>query len=136
MYEKILVPMALDHGVANETVMVAKALLAEGGTITAMHVHEAPNSSATAFIDEDVIREAVERARGKLEARASELGDLPHVMMTGHAARTIVDYANREGVDCIVLGSHKPAFSDYLLGSTAARVARYARCSVHIVRTG
>jgi nucleotide-binding universal stress UspA family protein len=136
MYNKILVPMALDHGVADQTVEVAKALLASGGTITAMHVHEAPNSSATAFIDEEVIRAAVERARSRLEARATELGGLPHVMMTGHAARTITDYANQEGFDCIVLGSHKPEFSDYLLGSTAARVARYARCSVHIVRTG
>jgi nucleotide-binding universal stress UspA family protein len=136
MYNRILVPMALDHGVADRTVKVARALLAPGGTITALHVHEAPHSSATAFIDEDVIRAAVERARGRLEARADELGDLPHVMLTGHAARTIVDYANREGVDCIVLGSHKPEFTDFLLGSTAARVARYARCSVHIVRTG
>jgi len=136
MYRKILVPMALDHGVAGETVKIAKALSAPGGTITALHVHEAPNSSATAFIDEDVIRNAVERARGKLEARALELGGLPHVLLTGHAARTIAEYAAREGVDCIVMGSHKPGLSDYLLGSTAARVARHATCSVHIVRTG
>jgi nucleotide-binding universal stress UspA family protein len=135
MYRKILVPMALDHGVAAETVKVAQALLEEGGQIRALHVHEAPNSSATAFIDEDVIHQAVERARGRLEARAMELGDLPHTLLTGHAARSIVDYAKREGVDCIVLGSHKPGLADFLLGSTAARVARHAACSVHIVRT-
>lgn len=134
MYKNILVPMALDHGVAEQTVEIAQALLEAGGKITALHVHEAPNSSATAFIDEDVIRKAVERARGRLEARAGELGDLPYEMMTGHAARTIVDYAKRAKTDCIVMGSHKPGISDYVLGSTAARVARYSTCSVHIVR--
>ncbi|MEM6887556.1 MAG: universal stress protein [Pseudomonadota bacterium] len=134
MYKKILVPMALDHGIAEETVKIARTLLASDGEIVALHVHEAPNSSATAFIDEDVIHAAVDRARRKLDVRAKELGDLPHVLLTGHAARTIADYAGREGFDCIVMGSHKPGLSDYLLGSTAARVARHAACAVHIVR--
>lgn len=136
MYSKILVPMALDHGIAEDTVAVARALLTEGGTITALHVHEAPNSTATAFIDAAVLREAARRVQERLAERAAALGGLPHEMLTGHAARSIAEYAAKHGVDCIVMGSHKPGFSDYLLGTTAARVARHARCSVHIVRTG
>ncbi len=38
-------------------------------------------------------------------------------------------------VDCIVIGSHKPGLSDYLLGSTAARVVRHAPCAVHVYRS-
>ena len=36
--------------------------------------------------------------------------------------------------DVIVMASHQPKFSDYLLGSTAARVVRHAKCSVLIAR--
>jgi UDP-N-acetylmuramate: L-alanyl-gamma-D-glutamyl-meso-diaminopimelate ligase len=37
--------------------------------------------------------------------------------------------------DLIVIGSHRPAMSTYLLGSNAKTVARHATCSVLIVRT-
>jgi universal stress protein F len=38
------------------------------------------------------------------------------------------------GADLIVIGSHRPAMSTYLLGSNAKTVARHATCSVLIVR--
>ena len=40
-----------------------------------------------------------------------------------------------DDIECIVMGSHKPGFSDYLLGSTAARVVRHAPCAVHVYRS-
>lgn len=46
----------------------------------------------------------------------------------------IVQAADRLGVDLIVMASHRPSLKDYLLGPNAARVARHARASVHIVR--
>ena len=55
-------------------------------------------------------------------------------MVTGHAARTILDYAEQMKADCIVIASHDPGIQDYFLGSTAARVVRHAHCSVHVVR--
>jgi nucleotide-binding universal stress UspA family protein len=36
--------------------------------------------------------------------------------------------------DLIVMGSHRPELSDYLLGPNAARVVRHAPCSVMVVR--
>jgi len=36
--------------------------------------------------------------------------------------------------DLIVVGSHRPAMKDYLLGTNAARVVRHARCSVLVAR--
>ena len=45
MYKHILVPMALDHGIAETTMQIARTLLADGGKITALHVHEAPNKA-------------------------------------------------------------------------------------------
>ena len=34
----------------------------------------------------------------------------------------------------IVMASHDPVLSDYLLGSVAARVVRHAHCSVLVAR--
>jgi nucleotide-binding universal stress UspA family protein len=36
--------------------------------------------------------------------------------------------------DLIVMGSHRPELSDYLLGSNTEKVVRHARCSVMVVR--
>ncbi len=39
------------------------------------------------------------------------------------------------GADLIVVGSHRPVVSDYLLGSNAKTIVRHALCSVLVVRT-
>ena len=60
--------------------------------------------------------------------------DVTPVVVDGHSARTILDYAEEHGVDCIVMASHRPDITDYFLGSTAARVVRHAACAVHVLR--
>lgn len=135
MYEKILVPMALDHGISEQTMAVARALLAPNGRITALHVHEAPQGSVSAYLDEGVAQAAFDEARMKVEARVAGQPDVTPLTVKGHSGRTIVDEAARLGSDCIVLASHKPGLIDYLLGSTAARVVRHAGCAVHVVRS-
>ena len=46
----------------------------------------------------------------------------------------ILAEANAWGADLIVIGSHRPAMSTYLLGSNAKTVVRHAKCSVLVVR--
>ena len=46
----------------------------------------------------------------------------------------ILEWAESNKVDCIIINSHKPGLQDYFLGSTAARVVRHAQCSVHVIR--
>ena len=135
MYKKILVPMALDHGISPETLEIARALKAEGGEIIALHVHEAPQSSVKAYLDEEVIRAGFDAARKSLEEKTAGVEGVTPVILSGHSARTIIDYADENGVDCIVIGSHRPGLRDYFLGSTAARVVRHATCAVHVQRT-
>ncbi|SLN52329.1 Universal stress protein F [Falsiruegeria litorea R37] len=134
MYDKILVPMALDHGLSPETLKVAKALCTPGGNIVAFHVHEAPQGSVAAFLDKDAVREGFERAVQVLKEKTDGLDGVTAEIVKGHTYRSIIDYAAAHDVDCIVIGSHKPGFSDYLLGSTAARVVRHAPCAVHVYR--
>jgi nucleotide-binding universal stress UspA family protein len=134
MYKNIIVPMALDHGIADLTIEVARTLLAEGGKITALHVHEAPQNSVGAYVDESVMKSAFERAKAQLEDRVADMDGVTSAIVKGHSGRTIVDTATQMKADCIVLGSHKPGLIDYLLGSTAARVVQHAPCAVHVAR--
>jgi nucleotide-binding universal stress UspA family protein len=46
----------------------------------------------------------------------------------------ILAVAEAVGADLVVVGSHRPAMKDYLLGTNAARVVRHARCSVLVAR--
>lgn len=57
----------------------------------------------------------------------------PHVLH-GTIYDEILRAADKLAVDVIVMGSHRPALKDYLLGPNAARVVRHARCSVYVVR--
>lgn len=134
MYTKILVPMALDHGISNHTLGIANALRSSGGEIIALHVHEAPQGSVSAYLDEATVAAGFDRAGAELADKLSDHPDVTPVIVKGHSSRTIIDYAASHGVDCIVMGSHKPGLSDYFLGSTASRVVRHAGCAVHVHR--
>lgn len=135
MYKKILVPMALDHGVSPNTLDIAQALSGGEGEIIALHVYEAPQGSVRAYVDEDAKKESMARAKTELALKTADLPGVTAEMVVGHTYRSIIDFATDHKVDCIVMGSHKPGLSDYLLGSTAARVVRHAPCAVHVYRT-
>ena len=112
-----------------------KVVRVRDGEITALHVYDAPEGSVRAFVDETVIRAGHKDAQRRLAERTNGQDDVVPVLRQGHAARTIVDYAKEAGIDCIVIGSHKPGISDYLIGTTASRVVRHAACAVHVLRT-
>ena len=134
MYNNILVAMALDHGVSQNTMEIAKLLASEGGKITALHVLEEPHGTANVRLREDLLQQGTDRARELFGEKLQNVTGVERKLVVGHVSRTIVDYANENGVDCIVMGSHKPGLADYLLGSTAARVVRHASCAVHVFR--
>jgi nucleotide-binding universal stress UspA family protein len=135
VYQKILVPMALDHGLSKDTLNIAKALSGGNGEIIALHVYEAPKGSVQAYLDEAAKEEGLARARAELRVKTDHLDGVKAEMVIGHTYRSIIDYASTHDIECIVMGSHKPGFSDYLLGSTAARVVRHAPCAVHVYRS-
>ncbi len=135
MYSNILVPVAFDHDRnASESLDIAKALAADGATITALHVME----DVPAYIAQYLPEGQLEQNRVELETRLKEAtgdaGNVKTVVISGHPGHSIVEYAKEKAVDCIVIASHRPGFQDWLLGSTAARVVRHAHCSVHVCR--
>ncbi|QMI07179.1 universal stress protein UspF [Citrobacter sp. RHB25-C09] len=46
----------------------------------------------------------------------------------------ILKLADSLSADLIIIASHRPGFSTYLLGSTASAVVRHAQCPVLVVR--
>ncbi|MEQ8342520.1 MAG: universal stress protein [Marinovum algicola] len=135
MYNKILVAMALDHGISPQMLEIAQALCNPGAEIVALHVFEAPPSSVSAYLGDDAVRDGFDRARQLMAEKTAHIEGITARIVRGHTYRTLIDYSSDHGVDCIVIGSHQPDFSDYLLGSTAARVVRHSPCAVHVFRS-
>ena len=74
-----------------------------------------------------VLDDAREQASGRGVAVETDL-------VPGHAAEVITHYAKAHGHDLIVVGHRGHFLGDYLLGSTADRVAHHAHCPVMVVR--
>ena len=136
MFQKVLVPIALDHNKAyHHQIQAAKKLRDAGATITLLHVVEEIPGYVLAQIPAGITDSAHTSARQTLMEIAEESGpDVLTDVVVGHAGRTIVEYAESHEIDCIVMASHRPELVDYLLGTTAATVARHASCSVVILR--
>lgn len=134
MYEKILVTLALDHGLSHRLLDIARGLLTPGGEIMALHVVEAPFGLAQATQSEEVTQQIFDRARARMAEKLKGETDIQGHVIEGHVNRSIISFAEEHGITCIVMGSHRPGLSDYFIGSTAGRVVRHAKCTVHVHR--
>jgi nucleotide-binding universal stress UspA family protein len=80
---------------------------------------------------EEFFARVLEEARRSAESREVEVTT---DLVPGHAAEVITHYARAHGHDLIVIGHRGHFLGDYLLGSTADRVAHHAHCPVMVVR--
>jgi nucleotide-binding universal stress UspA family protein len=85
-------------------------------------------------VPHDMVAKARAETAEALEISAAALPGVKTHLASGHPGRYIIDYANENDIDCIIIASHKPGLENFFLGSTANRVVRHARCSVHILR--
>jgi nucleotide-binding universal stress UspA family protein len=77
--------------------------------------------------------EMVKRAAESLKAVGFKI--CSYALESGIPKVVIIDEAKKWGADLIVLGSHgRTGLDRFLLGSVSEAVARYAPCSVEIVR--
>lgn len=115
-------------------------------TVTAIHVldpadqHVYGGIEGDSMIDPEAIRVQRREATEQLLEEAKERASAHDVtidteIQTGSTTRTIVDYAEDQDVDHIVIGSHgRSGASRILLGSVAETVARRSPVPVTIVR--
>ena len=135
MYTNILVPVMMDHAHDYGTALdIARRLRKDGGTITMLHVIDDVPVYAAQYLPEGHLKDRKDEVLTAMKADLGGVKDVHPVVVSGHSGRTILDYAEAQEVDCIVIASHRPGMQDYFLGSTAARVVRHAACSVHVIR--
>ncbi|MEF8855936.1 MAG: universal stress protein [Haloplanus sp.] len=141
MYDRILVPTdgsdpaaaAVDHALT-----IADRFDA---TVHALYVvdidgiaHEAPGLGLDAL--RDTLRSEGETATAAVEERAEERGvAVRQSVIEGLAEDAIVDYADDEGIDLIVMGTHgRRGLDRYLVGSVTERVVRRTDVPTLVVR--
>lgn len=135
MYTNILIPVALDHehDVA-KSIAIGKSLSAEGGKITALHVIESVPGYVEPYLPAGHAEEMQAHLAEQLNAAVSGADGVDAAIVHGHSSNTILEYAEAQGCDLIIIDSHRPGLQDFFLGSTAARVVRHAHCAVHVLR--
>jgi nucleotide-binding universal stress UspA family protein len=136
MYDRILVPIAIDHiSHANASLDVARRLLKAGGEITLLNVIEDIPTFAQNYIPDGTLEANKVLAIEALNTLAQENAhNYSAEIIHGKPAVAILDYAAKIDAGCIVIASHQPGLEDYFIGSTAARVVRHAKCCVHVLR--
>ena len=135
MYHNILVPISFDADRdTSGPLKLAKLLATPEANITLLHVVEHIPGYAISYMPADYLREARKAIQGQLDDMAAKLPNAQAVVIEGHSGRSILDWAEDNSPDLIIIASHRPGMQDLLLGSTAAQVARHAACAVHGLR--
>lgn len=135
MYQHILVAVAFDADHEPEqSLQAARVLSSPDAKVTVLHVKEKIPIYAISYIPADFEANLKEAIRDRLDGMAAQFKNGTGVLIEGHSGQTIVDWAEANQVDCIVIMSHRPGLQDYFLGNTAGRVVRHAQCSVHVIR--
>ena len=135
MYQHILVAVAFDTDHEPErSLQAARVLSAPGAKVTVLHVKEKIPGYAISYIPADYEADLKVAIQDRLEELAAQFENGAGVLIEGHSGQTILEWAEANQVDCIVIMSHRPGLQDYFLGSTSGRVVRHAQCSVHVIR--
>lgn len=133
MYKSILIPVEPDHFEQSKKALQTAADLARhyGATITLMTL--APFSDGVRRIDpQKPLSDFHAFVKKQSEAMGVEMKAAFRVGDT--VSEGVRDTAEDIGADLIVMSTHDPVISDFLLGSHAASVVLHATCSVLVVR--
>ena len=141
MYKNILLAIDLNDETSNRkpllsAVELARTFGARLHVFTVIRDVEAVLQAKAAMLGYDLIATDLEKRIAALIRRADASDLNPNILVTHGASiyAEILAVAEEAEADLVVVGSHRPAMKDYLLGTNAARVVRHARCSVLVAR--
>ena len=129
--------LALDTSPASRTALeeIAWRPAPDGSSFEVLSVVEPSHAWTTSEVAQETARRAEEVVQSGVERLRSAGKTATGATATGDPKAVILDHARSGAADFIVLGSHGvSALSHFLLGNVAAAVARYAPCSVEVVR--
>lgn len=135
MFNKILIPVALDH----EKLIVpklakARELLKPGGTITLLTVLERVPGFVAEFVTVKPENHLTKAILDRLRTVAADDASIDCEVAVGKPGIEIVSFASAHDHDLILMGSRSPDAVDYALGSTTSRVVRRSTVSVLVLR--
>jgi nucleotide-binding universal stress UspA family protein len=109
-----------------------------GGELRFVNVQPVVPATFMEYVPADFDLEQNKRAQETLDIVVARI-DLPAnrksaVARAGGIYHELLQEAADWNADLIVVGSHRPVMSDYLLGSNAKTIVRHAPCSVLVVR--
>jgi nucleotide-binding universal stress UspA family protein len=141
MYKEILIPVDLNEESSYRKAVPAALELARAfgaGLHLMTVVPDFGMSMVAQFFPPDFEKKAMDKAQKELHALSGRFDfdgvSVQHIVAHGTIYEEIIAAAGRVSADLIVMASHRPQLSDYLLGPNAARVVRHARQSVMVVR--
>jgi nucleotide-binding universal stress UspA family protein len=138
-FERILVAIDGSQGAQRALTKAIELAQLTGASLTALAV-EGPLPAYAATIGEvDEVKRQKDTFFTQVGQTAREQAEAVGVQIDvdvrlGHAAELITSYARDHRADLIVVGHKGHFLGDYLLGSTADRVAHHAHCPVMIVK--
>ena len=140
MYKRIILAVDLADATATpkglaEALELAKAW---GGALRLVNVQPVVPATFMEYVPADFDAEQTKRATEQLDQMVARI-DLPAdrkscAARAGGIYHELLEEASEWDADLIVVASHRPVMSDYLLGSNAKTIVRHAQCSVLVVR--
>jgi nucleotide-binding universal stress UspA family protein len=140
MYRKIVLAVDLADSSLEPKGLKEALEMAENsrGELRLVNVQPMLPATFMDYVPADFDAAQEERAKDALAALIAKI-ESPNVKLSSAVAsggvyHELLREAQEWGADLIVVGSHRPVMSDYLLGSNAKTIVRHAQCSVLVVR--
>jgi len=141
MTKRILVAVDLTHPETEVALLKRAAGLAEfyGATLSVVTVvPDYGMSIVGSFFKDGTMQAALEAANEQLHKFVDDTlpghGKVQHIVEVGNVYEKILESIKVAKADLVVVGAHKPGLADHLQGPNSARIARYGKCSVLVVR--
>jgi nucleotide-binding universal stress UspA family protein len=140
MFKTILVPVDItEPEMSSQAIETAVSLANQSaGTVRLVYVRSLIPVTYMEFVPPDFDMEQQQDAEQKLAQIAAGVpmpeDRISTVVRLGAVYAEVLEEADKTAADLIVVGSHRPKMSTYLLGSNAATIVRHARCSVLVIR--
>ena len=139
MNNKVLVAIDIyEEKTAQKLLEYATQVLHPEGELTIVNVLDLNLNSSMIDRFYDVKREYVDSTRKRIMRLVKQRvpSDVQYSIsvLNGKAYDEILELAEKSGVDMILVGAYRQVMRDYLLGNTATKVVRHAKCSVTVLR--
>jgi len=111
-----------------------------GATVHALHVLDTSSISQSWTAGKETMHEVLTKDGQKATSKVKECGvasgvDVKEVLLEGHPSKEIIDFAENNDIDLIVMGTlGKTGLDRFLMGSVAETVVRDSKVPVLVVR--